>query len=965
MKDSSNKKQSILKQFIQLMIVFLSLILIGTSLNLYFQYKQSNDYIEKRALIVEKEKITRDLYYALNTALFDVRGYFAYGNEELKKRALSQQPEIRKLAKKLEASASNEDDTEYVRELNSFVDYYFVETLPQAVQYFEAGRQEDLINLAQLGATTRTNGFLDLTDEYMDGIDKELNTAINDMRRNQTIYQNVNLAFIIFLLVFLFRIIRGMLTNIGVPLSQLAKTATDITEGKDSEIFIDPHRKDEIGVLSSALKKMLHSIQEKEKNLLAQNEELLAQQDELYAQQSELENALYVVNESKIKIENRNELTNKLTNTLEKQKLLDSIVLHMTRIIKADRGLITLLEDQAYSSYGISSSGVEQFKKNIYNGLNSILIEHQQPYTIKREIVESEKGYHEGKLYSYDLYLPVISSNDVVTAIMVFSRFGNAFQESEIEELQSITKQMSNSLEKVYIFELSETERLRNQSILNTTHEGIQLINQDGVVLLVNKALCEMFECVVDGRDLVGLDLQDWISFMQKDMEEKDEFLQFVQSAIETNHINNSNSFIYKRLDRHQVIKVYSEALFQDNIRIGTIIVHRDITKEFEVDQMKSEFVSTVSHELRTPLASILGFTELMLHRELKPDRRLKYLTTVYNEAKRLTALINDFLDVQRMEAGKHTYEKKYFELLPVIESVSNTLRGTTSIHEIKVTSHAENDWILGDREKIEQVLTNLVGNAIKYSPNGGNITLSLFETKGVLRLDITDEGLGIPENVGDSIFTKFYRVDNSDRRKIGGTGLGLAIVKEIMNAHEGDVTFTSEYGKGSTFTLSFPIVKKEATSITDRRDVDASTYKLFVIEDDESLLDLISQELLDNGFTVTQFTNGDHAMDALKEEVPDAVILDIMLDKGSVDGWDIMRFMKEKKELKQIPVIISSALDERDKGLANGAEEYFVKPYKTSHLSKIVMQLLLKIGKEGQVIVPFVEERGLEKTKE
>lgn len=963
MKDSSNKKQSILKQFIQLMIVFLSLILIGTSLNLYFQYKRSNDYVEKRALIVEKEKITRDLYYSLNTALFDVRGYFAYGNEELKKRAHSKQPEIRKLAKKLEASATNEDDTEYVRELNSFVDYYFVETLPQAVEYYEAGRQDDLISLAQLGATTRTNEFLDLTHEYMDVIDKELNTAINDMRRTQTIYQNVFLAFIIFLLVFLFRIIRGMLTNIGAPLSQLAKTATDITEGKDSEIFIDPHRKDEIGILSFALKKMLHSIQEKEQNLLAQNEELLAQQDELYAQQSELENALYVVNESKNKIENRNELTNKLTNSLEKQTLLDSIVLHMTRIIKADRGLILLLEDQAFSSYGISSSGVEQFKKNIYNGLNSILIEHQQPYTIKREIVESEKGYHEGKLYSYDLYLPVISSNDVVTAIMVFSRFGNAFRESEIEELQSITKQMSNSLEKVYIYELSETERLRNQSILNTTHEGIQLINQDGVILLVNKALCEMFECDVDGRELVGLDLKGWTSFMQKDTEEKDEFLQFVQSAIETNPIN--NSFIYKRLDKHQVIKVYSEALFQDDIRVGTIIVHRDITKEFEVDQMKSEFVSTVSHELRTPLASILGFTELMLHRELKPDRRLKYLTTVYNEAKRLTALINDFLDVQRMEAGKHTYEKKYFELLPVIESVTNTLRGTTLIHEITVTSHAENDWILGDREKIEQVLTNLVGNSIKYSPNGGNITLNLVEAKGILRLDITDEGLGIPENVGDSIFTKFYRVDNSDRRKIGGTGLGLAIVKEIMNAHEGDVTFTSEYGKGSTFTISFPNVKKEVTSITDMRDVEASSYKVFVIEDDESLLDLISQELLDNGFTVTQFTNGDHAMDALKEEVPDAVILDIMLDKGNVDGWDIMRFMKEKKELKQIPVIISSALDERDKGLANGAEEYFVKPYKTSHLSKIVMQILLRIGKEGQVIVPFVEEPDIEKPKE
>jgi CHASE3 domain sensor protein len=221
MKDSLNKKQSLIKQFIQLMIIFLTLFLIGTSLNLYFQYKRSNDYVEKRALIVEKERTTRDLYYTLNTALFDVRGYFAYGNQELKKRAQSQQPEIRKLAKKLEASSTNDEDTEYVRELNAFIDYYFVETLPQAVEYYEAGRQEDLINLAQLGATARTNEFLDLTHEYMDVIDNELNRAINDMRRNQTIYQNVYLAFVIFLLAFLFRIIRGMFINIGAPLISL------------------------------------------------------------------------------------------------------------------------------------------------------------------------------------------------------------------------------------------------------------------------------------------------------------------------------------------------------------------------------------------------------------------------------------------------------------------------------------------------------------------------------------------------------------------------------------------------------------------------------------------------------------------------------------------------------------------------------------------------------------------------
>ncbi|ECD6517403.1 histidine kinase, partial [Salmonella enterica subsp. enterica] len=207
---------------------------------------------------------------------------------------------------------------------------------------------------------------------------------------------------------------------------------------------------------------------------------------------------------------------------------------------------------------------------------------------------------------------------------------------------------------------------------------------------------------------------------------------------------------------------------------------YRDITKEYEVDRMKSEFVSTVSHELRTPLASILGFTELMINRELKVDKQRKYLQTIYGEAKRLTSLINDFLDIQRMEAGKQTYEKKYIDLMPIVERVKEKLSINTSSHRIEINQLIEETMIIGDKAKIEQVLTNLLSNAIKYSPDGGTIEINVYKENNQLRVSFKDEGLGIPEAEINKLFTKFYRVDNTGEERLVVLALDFLLFKKL-----------------------------------------------------------------------------------------------------------------------------------------------------------------------------------------
>jgi signal transduction histidine kinase/CheY-like chemotaxis protein len=509
----------------------------------------------------------------------------------------------------------------------------------------------------------------------------------------------------------------------------------------------------------------------------------------------------------------------------------------------------------------------------------------------------------------------------------------------------------SKSIQNEELYKKSEAERSLNQDILNTIQEGILLINNEGVIVQVNKQLIDMFQWSNKIETIIGLDLNDWTSVMAAQVEEPESFQSFLLKATEKNETD--SIFIYKKINPNQVVKVYCTGLYHVDGKVGTILVHRDITKEFEVDMMKSEFVSTVSHELRTPLASILGFTELLLNRELKPDRQQKYLTTIYNEAKRLTALINDFLDIQRMEAGKQSYEKKFINLKLILDKVVESQSINTNQHQISIIEESNQAHILGDRDKIEQVFTNLINNSVKYSPNGGDIEIKLYHHEDRVFVDIKDQGLGIPEDSMDKLFSRFYRIDNSDRRRIGGTGLGLAIVQEIMKAHNGEVSVQSQYGSGSTFICSFPHVPGQIEELIPVTGSKALGFKVMVVEDDQSLGQLITEELKEDDFQVSYFKRGKDALAVINDELPDAIVLDILLEEDELDGWSIMEEIKKQELLKNIPIFISSALDEKEKGFSLGATDYLIKPYKPSQLSKAIMQTLLKTGKVGQVYFP------------
>ncbi len=240
--------------------------------------------------------------------------------------------------------------------------------------------------------------------------------------------------------------------------------------------------------------------------------ELVAQQEELLAQQNELQTALSTVTSNEQKLMRRNELINSISASLDKKEFLKSIIENMCKITESDKGMISLLYEESFASYGISNFGIEQFRNNMDNGLIHRLTNEKKPFTVKRVQHPMEKGYHETFNYSFDLYLPILSTSQV-EAVIVLSRYGDSYSKNEITEYETLAKQIAVYLEKIKLFERSEEDRRLNQDILNTVKEGIQLIDTDRNIIQVNKQLYGIFKRNDTPEQMIELPWEKWSEY--------------------------------------------------------------------------------------------------------------------------------------------------------------------------------------------------------------------------------------------------------------------------------------------------------------------------------------------------------------------------------------------------------------------------------------------------------------------
>jgi len=388
--------------------------------------------------------------------------------------------------------------------------------------------------------------------------------------------------------------------------------------------------------------------------------------------------------------------------------------------------------------------------------------------------------------------------------------------------------------------------------------------------------------------------------------------------------------------------------------------------KAVESTQLKSQFLASMSHELRTPMNSILGLTELILEKTDLNEKNQERLSVVLNSGRRLMTLINDILDLSKIEAGKMEIRIEEVILEELIAEVSNSISPLVINKGIEFNVECEiNTGIIlhTDMGRVVQILINLLDNATKFTENG-EVKFKISSSGDSLVFDVIDTGIGISEEDQKVVCEEFRQADGSSSRKYGGTGLGLSICKKIADLLGGDLSLTSRIGYGSTFTFKIPLnyVSQDKKEISDRVDVSTPITNrrnpILVIDDDKEVRYTIGQYILSWGYEVIFAEDGDKGIQMAIDQQPFAITLDIMMPNK--DGWSVLKELKENEATKDIPVIVISIKGDEQVGYGVSAFEYFIKPISADKLLSAFSRLESLAGKRIRKIV-IVDDDELE----
>ncbi|MBI2505832.1 MAG: response regulator [Candidatus Latescibacteria bacterium] len=357
-----------------------------------------------------------------------------------------------------------------------------------------------------------------------------------------------------------------------------------------------------------------------------------------------------------------------------------------------------------------------------------------------------------------------------------------------------------------------------------------------------------------------------------------------------------------------------------------------------EANRLKSEFLANMSHELRTPMNAIVGFSKIVYRKAqgLLPARQLENLERILQSAEILMNLINDILDLSKIEAGKLEIQPERFPVKALVEGCLSTMTPMVkSGVELRAEVSGDLPPVYTDLSRLRQILINLLSNAAKFTEKG-NITVAARPAgPDHFALSVTDTGIGIPAQALDYIFEEFRQVDGSTTRKYGGTGLGLSISKKLAQMLGGTIQVESEVGKGSVFTLTLPLqCGPEPAAAQTAAPSGADQRRLIVaIDDDPDVLSLLAQELEEEGYQVVGATRAVEGIERAKELAPYAITLDIMLP--GMDGWEAIGRLKGDPATRDIPLIVVSIIDNQELGFRLGADDYLVKPIDKEALFK------------------------------
>ncbi len=524
-----------------------------------------------------------------------------------------------------------------------------------------------------------------------------------------------------------------------------------------------------------------------------------------------------------------------LSASLDLDHILNRTLKAVNEITDAEQSTLLLIRSDERTFYHRASLGYTQSPPPgghstdlaIDEGLAGWVVSERKPVLIddlRQEVhwvdIDDFKTEHRSALV-----LPLIFGEEVLGVLLVFHREEGHFSPKQMELAQAASNQIAGSINKSELFNLirEQAERLgkmlhaqqvetsRSRSILEAVADGVLVTDANRRITLFNDS-AEQILGLKRGK-IIGKSLQDFSGLFGKAAQTWMDTIKKWSSSPS----DYSDDQVYAEeitLEDRRVVSVHLAPVRMQDEFLGTVSIFRDITHQVELDRLKSEFVANVSHELRTPMTSIKGYVDVLLMGAAGQlsERQINFLEVVQGNTERLNVLVNDLLDVSRIETGKFDLSMQSLRLQPLIEDVVDEqhrrmqANGREIDLDLKLPPDLPSVW--GDDRRVRQIVTNLVSNAYHYTPNGGNILVKASVEGDYVRVDVKDDGIGIPPEEQDRIFERFYRGENPMVLATAGTGLGLSIVRQLVEVHEGEITFESSGvpGEGSAFSFTLPI---------------------------------------------------------------------------------------------------------------------------------------------------------------
>jgi len=806
---------------------------------------------------------------------------------------------------------------------------------------------------------------------YVQSISEERLAGINATIYRSFIIAVILLGIIIFLVLAIARIIVD-------SIKQLRDSANLISSG-NLNISLSINSKDEVGMLAESFRKMVEVNTE-----YAKAAEIIGKGDyspdvNVRSSQDTLGIALNNMKDDlrKLSIENENrtwllkgnsELNDCMRGEKRVEELAEEIIKYITPYLGAKIGALFILDKSKL--HLISSYAFYHRKENI----NEI--------SIGQGLVG--QAAKEGK--------PIIFSQIPDDYIRINSGLGS--------------KSPSNIIVYPFKYEGSVKGVIEIGSVLEYTELQLKYLEMvsDNIAIAINAAQSkEQLKSLLEETQQQSEELeaqQEELKQTNEELQEKTKLLENSEAElkVQQEELQQTNQELEEKAE---LLEKQKNILETAKTEIESKARELEVTSKY-----KSEFLANMSHELRTPLNSILILAQLMAENRNKTlgEKEIELSKSIYNSGKDLLNLINEILDLSKVEAGKIELDIDIVNIDDVINGLKTTFKEIAKSKSIKFDINYSADSagkvIYSDTLRIEQILRNLLSNAFKFTPGEGNVSLDIYSPKDknmftnvnllnaddIIAFAVSDTGIGIPENKYQLIFEAFQQADGSTKRKYGGTGLGLSISKELANILGGEIKLESIEGKGSTFTLFLPLIfnnkinvisenkvimkvpKKEDIEINkDKNELQISDdvkelidgdNKILILEDDNSFANILLNFVRERGYKGIVSGSGNTALSLARHHKPFAILLDMKLPV--MDGAEILRQLKNDPELRHIPVQIISGYDRKKEGIALGAFDYLQKPVDSNDLKNAFERIEDFISKKLKKLL-IVEDNKLQ----